>query len=164
MIKLLLILLALAAPALAETPVKMIARPEALIVFSKDLRLGARIVDKNDALVASLQTPVEIDLEAGFWTDKSITEPGVKTVRLRCTARFVMADGSRGKQVLNTLCHEGDLADTANAWTQMQIGLRFRPVASDPAGVMGVELTVTDELSGKTGVMMPTFDWQGGKK
>ena len=165
MFKALVVLLAMTTAGWAETPLKMTARPEALIVFSDDLRMGARIVDKSgDKLVASLNAPEEITLQAGFWTDKSITKRGVKSVRLRCTARFVMADGSRGKKVLNTICYKGDLADTANTWTLMKVGLRFRPVVTDPAGVMGVELTVTDELSGTTGVLIPTFDWRGGKK
>ncbi|GEM_PF-7005619 len=155
--------LLLACAAGAETPMRMTAKPEALIVFSRDLRMGARIVNEaGTGVIASLSKPALIQLEAGFWTDKRLKTASGTMVRLRCTARFVMADGSRSKVVLNKICHKGDLAKTADAWTLMPLNFRFRPVASDPAGVMGVELTVTDEISGKTGVMLPTFDWQGG--
>ncbi len=146
-----------ALPALAETT----ARPEALIVFSDEIRMGARLVgETGDALVMALDAPATIKMQAGFWTDAKATSK----VRLRCQARFVMADGRIGNEVMNTICHSGDLAKTANSWTLLDADLLFIPDLTDPAGIMGVELRVTDEVGGTTGVLQPTFDWQGGQK
>lgn len=160
MIKMLLTALLLASPALAESPATK-PRPEVLIVFSKDMRMGARLTDDYGAgLISELKKPVFMRLEAGFWTDGAATGK----VILRCTARFVMADGTKGKTVVDKICYENALSKTANSWTLMKTDLRFRPVVTDPAGVMGVELTVRDMLSGTSKTLTPTFDWQGGTR
>lgn len=137
------------------------ARPESLIVFSDQIRMGARVVfDADESLAAEVTTPALLRLEVGFMTDKAA---GDQQVRLRCKIRFVAPDKTVGAFQKNDICYEGNLADTAGKWTLLKLKFKFRPQVSDLNGASGVWVEVTDDLSDTAKVMMPTYGWMGGE-
>lgn len=156
-----LIAAATAALAQSEVPLKLgkaDPQPEALGVFSDELRMGARIVmDGTEDLATAVRGKDVMALQFGFWTDAAAEGP----VKLRCTASFVMADGKKSKIVKDGICHDGDLADTRDSWTQSDWVLKFHNTETDIVGTGAVMLTVTDELSGDKIVLAPTYRWLG---
>lgn len=137
------------------------AQPEDLIVFSDQIRMGARVVlDADESLAHEVTEPSLLRLEVGFMTDKAA---GNQQVRLRCKIRFVAPDKTVGGFQKNDICYEGNLADTAGTWTLLKLKFKFRPQVSDLNGASGVWVQVTDELSDTEKVLMPTYGWMGGK-
>jgi len=133
-------------------------RPEALAVFSDDLRMGARIVlDGTEDLATAVTGQQVMVLQFGFWTDKAAKG----LVRLHCSAAFVAPDGTQGAVVKDGLCHDGDLIETADSWTQSDWELKFHATDGDQPGTAAVMLTVTDEISGEKIVLAPTYRWLG---
>lgn len=143
-----------------EVGISKPAQPEDLIVFSDMIRMGARVVfDKNEALADEVELPAKLRLEVGFMTD---TAAGDQKVKLRCEVRFVAPDGVVSDWKANKICYEGNLADTAGDWTLIPLDFKFIPEKTDLNGASGVEVQVTDEVSGLRKVMMPTYGWMGG--
>lgn len=133
-------------------------QPEALGVFSDDLRMGARIVlDGTEDLATAVTGKQVMALQFGFWTDKAAKG----LVRLNCSAAFVAPDGTKGEVVKDGLCYDGDLVETADSWTQSGWELKFHATESDEPGTAAVMLTVTDEISGEKIVLAPTYRWLG---
>lgn len=133
-------------------------QPEALGVFSMDLRMGARVVmDGTEDLATAVKGEDVMALQFGFWTDAEAQGP----VKLICKASFVMADGSKSKVIKEGVCFEGTLDDKQGTWTQSDWGLKFHNTDTDIVGTAAVMLTVTDELKGDQLVLAPTYRWLG---
>ena len=47
-------------------------------------------------------------------------------------------------------------------WVLLEVTTDFIPEATDPTGTSGVELTVSDRVSGASLVLMPTYGFSGG--
>lgn len=133
-------------------------QPEALAVFSDELRVGARIVmDIDESLATAVHGTDVMALQFGFWTDEAADGPA----KLICKASFVMADGTKSKVIKEGVCFEGDLKDFRDSWTQSNWVLKFHNTKTDIVGTAAVMLTVTDEVSGDQVVLAPTYRWLG---
>lgn len=153
---------ALAAPALAQEVSLQLGKadpqPEALAVFSDDLRMGARIVmDGTEDLATAVTGKAVMALQFGFWTDAEAKG----LVRLQCSAAFVGPDGKKGAVVKEGLCFDGDLIERQDSWTQSEWDLKFHASNEDVPGTAAVMLTVTDEITGQKIVLAPTYRWLG---
>lgn len=167
-----LIVLGLASPLAAQTyPNAYIgpdmshkaAQPEHLQVFDPRIRMAARIVFKGgDRLADRVTGPAVLRVEMGFITSKDVPHD---TVRLRCRYLFVAPDNTSSEVMDQRLCWQGNLGDVAGQWVPMdKARFDFRPDPTDPNGTHAVHVEVTDEISGRVKVFLPSYDWQGGQR
>ncbi len=135
--------------------------PEVLKVFDDRMRMGARLVYSGSEDLALDVTEVrKIDLQMGFITSADVARDDV---RLRCVASWVSPDGIVSEPVRDGVCFEGNLGDVAGQWVPMAIGLTFRPNPDDAPGNTGVQVIVTEELTGAEVYFVPSFFWRAGK-
>lgn len=89
-------------------------------------------------------------------------------VRLRCVVRFVASDGSYSTAVRDEICYEGRFMELTPVGIAGSVTfgtpLRFRPQSRDAKGTYGVEVVISDLNTGASVVMMPTYDWLGGRE
>lgn len=134
--------------------------PEDLNLMKNGLRVGARVVVAGTEEPAMTSAPGDhLRFEAGFLPGADLA-PGDAV--LDCTLRFVSARGERGNPVMSGLCFDGARAVAKGEWVLLDVTTEFMPEASDPSGTSGVELTVTDSVSGASLVLMPTYGFSGG--
>jgi len=154
------LMLALAAPALAQTRTP---GPEYLTVFDDRIRMGARIVTSQDgAPAAEVATTDWLRLELGFITSADVAHG---KVRLRCDTSFAGPDGAGAQTVRSAPCWQGDLAEVAGKWVPMpDANLRFHPERTDPNGRWFVRVVVRDDVTGHTATLTPSYTWTGGTR
>lgn len=134
--------------------------PEVLKVFDDRIRMGARLVYSGSEDLALDVTEVrKIDLQMGFISSKDVARDDV---RLHCVARWVDPDGIVSDPVREGTCFEGNLGDVAGQWVTLDLPLTFRPNRQDQRGNTGVQVIVTDEISGAELYLVPSFYWRGG--
>ena len=134
--------------------------PEDLNLMKNGLRVGARVVVAETEDPAMVSAPGDVlRFEAGFLPGADLAPGGAV---LDCTLRFVSARGERGQPVKSGRCFDGARAVAKGEWVLLDVTTEFIPETSDPSGTTGVELTVTDGVSGATLVLMPTYGFSGG--
>lgn len=134
--------------------------PEDLNLMKNGLRVGARVVMVESEGPAMTSAPGDhLRFEAGFLPGADLA-PGAAV--LDCTLRFVSARGERGQPVKSGPCFDGARAVAKGEWVLLDVTTEFTPETADPTGTSGVELTVTDGVSGATLVLMPTYGFSGG--
>lgn len=155
--------LALAGPVAAETLAEAYGlgaaapRPEQAVRMPGGLILTASLRDDAGGLAATVMRPEVIRLDLAL----SLPE-GAAEVRLRCKARFLDAENPPGPVRSDSICFEGRVQG-GTAPVPSDLAFRFRPSASDPAGTLGVELIVMDEITGDGRSLVVTYDWRGGR-
>lgn len=149
-------------PALAgELGASATPRPEALNLMKNGLRVGARVVMDGTGDPAMTSAPGDrLRFEAGFLPGADLAPGGAV---LTCELRFVSAKGARGKAVKQGTCFDGTRAVAKGEWVLLDIATVFQPTPDDPTGASGVELTLTDSVSGASLVLMPTYGFSGGQ-
>jgi len=135
--------------------------PEVLKVFDDRMRMGARLVfSGSEDLALDVTQARKIDLQMGFITSADAV---ADDVRLRCVVRWVSPDGILSEPVRDVVCFEGNLGDVAGQWVPMSLDLTFRPDPDDAPGNTGVQVIVTEELTGTEVYFVPSFFWRAGK-
>lgn len=134
--------------------------PEDLNLMKNGLRVGARVVVAGTEDPAMTSAPGDqLRFEAGFLPGADLPPGGAV---LDCTLRFVSARGERGQPVMSGPCFDGTQAVAKGEWVLLEVTTDFIPEATDPTGTSGVELTVSDRVSGTSLVLMPTYGFSGG--
>ena len=134
--------------------------PEDLNLMKNGLRVGARVVVAGTEEPAMTSAPGDhLRFEAGFLPGADLPTGGAV---LDCTLRFVSARGDRGQPVMSGPCFDGTRAVAKGEWVLLEVTTDFIPEATDPTGTSGVELTVSDRVSGTSLVLMPTYGFSGG--
>lgn len=161
-------ILALALPAAAETEVDAYGlgpnppAPEQWTKIDEDISIQARVVrDKSGALADVVKRPEVLRLELAFFAREGAAD---RKVNLTCTAYFLDAEATRSDPVASGPCYSGHLLDAEGKFQLLDFELRFKPVASDPAGTSAVAVQVTDTVINDRVMLWPTYDWQGGKR
>lgn len=135
-------------------------QPEHLAVMDNGLRVGARVVVAETGEPAMSSVPGDLlRFEAGFLPGADLAPGGAV---LDCTLRLVSARGEHGQPVKTGPCFDGARAVATGEWVLLDVTTDFMPEASDPTGTSGVELLVTDRVSGAELVLMPTYGFGGG--
>ncbi len=160
---------ALALPALAETEVDAYGLgthapvAEQWTKIDEDLSIRAQVVrDKSGALAEVVKAPEVLRLDLAFFAREGAAD---RDVNLTCTVYFLAADATRSEPVKSDVpCYKGRLSDAAGQFVALDLELKFRPVASDPAGTSAVGVRVTDTVIKDGVTLWPTYDWQGGTR
>ena len=163
------LLLALAAPAAAETEVDAFGLgrnppvPEQWTKIDEDISVRARVVrDQSGALAEVVKAPEVLRLELAFFAREGATD---RAVALTCSVYFLDAAAVRSDPVMADVpCYTGRLSDATGKFQPLDLDLKFRPVATDPAGTSAVAVTVTDSVITDSVMLWPTYDWQGGMR
>lgn len=160
--------LPLAAPARAETLVDAYGlgthapKPEEWLKIDDELSIRARIVRRaGGEPVAQADQGDTLRLDLAFYV-----QPGAqdRDIRLTCSVLFYDAHGDDSEYVIEDKpCYAGRLADGAERFQPLDLDLRFRPRASDPAGTSAVVVRVKDMVINDAITLTPTYDWQGGR-
>ena len=159
---------ALTMPAAAETEVDAYGLgyhppvPERWTKIDDDLSIRARVVrDKSGALAKVVKSPEVLRLEVAFFARKGAAD---RAVSLKCTVHFLDAEAVNSDPVMDVPCYSGRLLDAEGKFQPLDLDLRFRPVASDPAGTSAVAIRVQDGVIKDGVTLWPTYDWQGGTR
>jgi hypothetical protein len=163
------LLLALATPAAAETEVDAYGLganppvPEQWTKIDADISIRARVVrDKSGALADVVKKPEVLRLELAFFAREGAAD---RAVALTCSVYFLDAAAVRSDPVVAEVpCYTGRLADASGKFQPIDLDLKFRPVASDPAGTSAVAVRVKDTVISDGVMLWPTYDWQGGTR
>lgn len=163
------LLLALAAPAAAETEVDAFGLgsnppvPEQWTKIDEDISIRARVVrNKSGALAEVVKKPEVLRLELAFFAREGAAD---RAVALTCSVYFLDAEAVRSEPVMADVpCYTGRLSDATVKFQPIDLDLKFRPVASDPAGTSAVAVRVTDTVITDSVMLWPTYDWQGGMR
>jgi hypothetical protein len=84
-----------------------------------------------------------------------------RALRLTCGVEFVAVDGVR-TDATEGRCFTGTLR-ASDAPQKLNLTFRFRPSAEDLAGTAGIVLHLWDETTGDEAILVPTYDWTGGR-
>jgi hypothetical protein len=135
------------------------AKPEQVARLSDTVTVRIRLINEKSGNLASTVGPGElVAVKADVLGTNSDNEPNLSLV---CTVRFLdMAGMASASPVDGRPCFEGR---TYGGFQPLDMSLRFRGSDADPNGTYGVAFTVTDNLSGRGLVLVPTFGWTGGK-
>lgn len=163
------LLLALAAPAAAETEVDAFGLgtnppvPEQWTKIDQDISIRARVVrNKSGALADVVKKPEVLRLELAFFAREGAAD---RAVALTCSVYFLDAAAVRSDPVMADVpCYAGRLSDATGKFQPLDIDLKFRPVASDPAGTSAVAVRVTDTVITDSVMLWPTYNWHGGTR
>lgn len=163
------LLLALAAPAAAETEVDAYGLgtnppvPEQWTKIDADISIRARVVrNKSGALADVVKKPEVLRLELAFFAREGAAD---RAVALTCSVYFLDAAAVRSDPVMADVpCYTGRLSDASGKFQPLDLDLKFRPVARDPAGTSAVAVTVTDTEITDSVMLWPTYDWEGGTR
>jgi hypothetical protein len=163
------VVLAMAGVARAETEVDAYGLgdhdpiPEQWTKIDDDLSIRVQILhDKTGELAAVVTRPEVLRVEVTFFAREGATD---RAVNLTCMAYFMDAGAaSSGDAVETKPCYQGRLSDATGKFVPIDLGLRFRPVASDPAGTSAVFVRVEDLEINDGVTLWPTYDWQGGTR
>ena len=167
-VKLLVLCAALASPALAETEVDAYGLgsnppvPEQWTKINEDLSIRARVVHNNTGALADVVKRAEVlRLEVAFFAREGAAD---RDVSLTCKVAFLDAEAARSAPVVDAPCYKGRLSDAAGKFQPLDLDVKFRPVASDPAGTSAVTIRVDDAVIKDGVTLWPTYDWQGGTR
>jgi hypothetical protein len=157
-----LVLLALAAPAVAETYVEAYGlgdaapRPEESYAMPNGTEIRARLVDRQGRLVTVLQrkAPLFVEVSVIAVPDAVLGGP------YSCSFEFASAAGETTELQPLQPCPPG--APLADGWVILGTPFRFYPEARDPRGTSGVNVGIHDAAAGRGATLTVTFDWQGG--
>ncbi|WP_284325363.1 hypothetical protein [Cypionkella aquatica] len=162
------LLLALASPVAAETEVDAYGlgshppKPEHWAKIDDDLSIRARVVhDASGALADVVPRREVLRLELAFFAREGAAD---RDVSLHCKVHFVDATAESSDFVKDVPCYKGRLLDAEGTFQPLDLDLRFRPVASDPAGTSAVMVRVNDSVVKDGVTLWATYDWQGGKR
>ena len=163
------VMLALAAPAHAETEVDAYGLgpnppvPEQWAKIDEDISIRAQVVrDGSGALADVVKAPEVLRLDLAFYAREGAAD---RKVSLVCTVYFLDANALRSDPVKSEVpCYEGQLSDAAGKFQALDLDLKFRPVTRDPAGTSAVAVTVKDLVIDDGVMLWPTYDWQGGMR
>lgn len=164
------VMLALAAPALAETEVDAYGLgpnpplPEQWTKIDEDISIRAQVVhDATGALADVVKAPEVLRLDLAFFAREGAAD---RDVSLVCTVSFLDAEAvpSAKAAISEQPCYKGRLSDAAGKFQPLDLDLKFRPVASDPAGSSAVVVRVNDLVIDDGVTLWPTYDWQGGRQ
>jgi hypothetical protein len=87
---------------------------------------------------------------------------GARKLRLTCTVDFVGADGVQSEATEGP-CFSGSLGGAAAGPKRLNLTLRFQPSPEDLAGTAGIKLHLWDAETGDEAILVPTYEWRGGR-
>lgn len=168
-VKVATVVLAMAGAARAETEVDAYGLgdhdpvPEQWTKIDDDLSIRVQILrDATGELAAVVNSPEVLRVEVTFYARTGAAD---RAVNLTCMAYFMDAGaGSSGDAVKTKTCYKGRLSDATGKFVPIDLGLRFRPIVSDPAGTSAVIVRVEDLVINDGVTLWPTYDWQGGTR
>lgn len=164
------VMLALAAPVQAETEVDAYGLgpnppvPEQWTKIDEDISIRAQVVrDATGTLADVVKAPEVLRLDLAFYAREGAAD---RKVSLVCTVSFLDAEAvpSAKAVIAEQPCYSGRLSDAAGKFQPIELELKFRPVASDPAGSSAVVVRVNDLVIDDGVTLWPTYDWQGGRQ
>ena len=85
-----------------------------------------------------------------------------RPLRLTCQVDFIAVDGTRATATEGA-CFAGTLRAASAKPQALNLTLRFTPSPDDLAGTAGVILHLWDDLTGDEAILVPTYDWKGGR-
>lgn len=137
------------------------ARPTATRTVEGLYSLRARLVDAKTGDPAEVVLAGhKLRLELAFTAENG--NPNDQ-MRLRCRVQFLDAEATASEFSKEAICFDGKVADGAGGFAAMNLPLTFRPSPADPAGTSAVKVRVTDEATGEDYLLVPTYDWRGGR-
>lgn len=137
--------------------------PERIGKIDNDLTIRVRLIrEKSDDFAIALKKGEIVDVQVEF-----ISRDGAKDrpIALVCSVEFIDIKGKKTPSSVNGKpCMDGRLEDSYGRFNRLTMNLRFRADEADPAGTYGVVVKVSDSISGKEVVLVPTYGWQDGAK
>lgn len=85
-----------------------------------------------------------------------------RPLRLTCAVEFVSVDGIRTGGT-EGVCFNGTLRAGSARPQTLNLTFRFKPSPDDLAGTAGIKLHLWDDVSGDEAILVPTYDWTGGR-
>jgi hypothetical protein len=85
-----------------------------------------------------------------------------RALRLTCAVEFVSVDGSRTDGT-ESACFNGTLRAGSARPQTLNLTFRFKPSPDDLAGTAGIKLHLWDDVTGDEAILVPTYDWKGGR-
>jgi hypothetical protein len=139
------------------------AVPEKTAKIDKDLSVRVRLIlEKAGTLAAKVKKGEIIRVEVAYFSRDGAKD---RLVSLVCSAQFIDTKAEKSESsVSGKPCFEGRLEDAYGRFRELDMNLRFRAEATDPAGTYGVVVKVLDSVSGKQAVLVPTYTWLDGAK
>jgi hypothetical protein len=119
------------------------------VLINERTGMPAAVVDRADTirLVAALHTAPD--------------RPD-RPLHLTCDVEFIAVDGTRADGT-EGVCFAGTLRAASDGPQKLNLTFRFTPSADDLAGTAGIKLHLRDELTGDEAILVPTYDWKGGR-
>jgi hypothetical protein len=85
-----------------------------------------------------------------------------RPLRLTCEVEFIAVDGTRADGT-DGVCFAGTLRAAAARPQKLNLTFRFTPSRDDMAGTAGIKLHLWDDRTGDEAILVPTYDWKGGR-
>ncbi len=123
--------------------------------------LRARVVDAKTGDLAEVVLPgSKVRLELAFTAENGATD---HTLRLRCEVSFLDAEARASEFKKAAVCYDDLLSHGAGIYAALEMPITFKPNPQDPSGTSGVKVRITDETTGEAYLLVPTYEWRGGK-
>ena len=128
--------------------------------FGGDVTVTAALeLERTDAPAAVVERSETIRLVTTLTGDPDVAD---RRLKLTCTVTFIDAIGNQS-EALDGPCFSGNAGALAGKSKRLNLKFRFKPSSEDPAGVSGIKLMVHDEVSDGDLILVPTYDWRGGR-
>lgn len=123
--------------------------------------LRARVVNAKTGDLAEVVLPgSKLRLELAFTAENGSTD---HTLRLRCEVSFLDAQAVASDFKKAAVCYNDLLSHGAGIYAALEMPITFTPNPQDPSGTSGVKVRITDETTGEEYLLVPTYEWRGGR-
>lgn len=137
------------------------AHPQDDASFAGGVTISALLVlERTKEPAAVVEEAETIQLVTSLTADPKI---GDRRLKLGCKVTFIDPEGNQS-EALDGPCFSGSTQALVGREERLKLRFRFKPSPDDPAGVAGIKLLIHDDVSDDDLILVPTYDWRGGRR